>query len=124
MAQRLVRKLCAGCRQPYQPPESELRAIGLRPQDVGKHTIYKEVGCEHCNGTGYNGRMGIFELLEMSPKMREITFAGATSQELRNEARQSGGLATLQEDGVRKVLRGVTTVNEVLRLTQRTDISY
>jgi type II secretory ATPase GspE/PulE/Tfp pilus assembly ATPase PilB-like protein len=68
--------------------------------------------------------MGIFELLEMSPKMREITFAGATSQELRNEARQSGGLATLQEDGVRKVLRGVTTVNEVLRLTQRTDISY
>ncbi len=124
MAQRLVRKLCASCREPYQAPETELRAIGLRPEDVGKRTLYKAVGCDKCNGTGYSGRMGIFELLEMSPKMREITFGGATSQELRAEARQSGGLATLQEDGVRKVLGGTTTVNEVLRLTQRSDISY
>ena len=58
----------------YQPPESELRGIGLRTKDIGKHTIYREVGCDKCNGTGYKGRMGIFEMLEMSPKMREITF--------------------------------------------------
>jgi type IV pilus assembly protein PilB len=124
MAQRLVRKLCAGCREPYKAPESDLRAIGLTGEKVGKRTVYKAVGCDKCNHTGYLGRMGIFELLEMTPKLREATFGGAAGQELRKEGRRSGGLITLQEDGVRKVLGGVTTIEEILRLTARSDLTY
>ena len=124
MAQRLVRVLCTSCREPYQPPLSELRGIGLRPEDVGTSTIYRAKGCEACNRTGYSGRSGLFELMEMSPAMRTLAFKGASTQDLRREGRVSGGLVTLQEDGVRKILRGVTTVDEVMRMTQRTDLRY
>ncbi|MCI0342455.1 MAG: Flp pilus assembly complex ATPase component TadA [Planctomycetales bacterium] len=124
MAQRLVRNLCQKCREPYEPPPSELRAIGLRSEDLGAAQVFRPTGCSACSGTGYRGRSGIFELLEMSPKLRELTFHKGSTVDLRTEARASGGLKTLLEDGVKKILAGVTTVDEVLRMTARTDLAY
>ena len=116
-AQRLVRRLCMGCRQPTEPAESMLAAIGLTPGDVEGRTIYRAVGCRECRFEGYKGRVGLFELFVMDPNIREITFRGGSTMEIREQARLTGGLRSLREDGVRKVLEGMTTVEEVLRVT-------
>lgn len=114
MAQRLVRTICTNCKQPYECPEPLLRAVGLTPEDVEGITLYNGTGCNRCGGTGYYGRIGIFELLEMNPDLRNLTFAKAPTGEIREKAR-SYGMLTLTEDGLRKVIQGITTVEEVLR---------
>jgi type IV pilus assembly protein PilB len=116
MAQRLVRKVCPKCRQRYEPPSSTLKSIGLRPEIAKKANFMKGKGCNHCSKTGYRGRQGIFELMAMTSQIREMCFKGAPTQELRKVARKQG-MRTLFEDGMIKALKGVTTIDEVLRIT-------
>jgi type IV pilus assembly protein PilB len=116
MAQRLVRKLCLTCRQPHDPPPSLLAAIGVDAAAVKGRDIYRAVGCKECRFEGYRGRTGIFELFTMDSALRELTYKGASTMEIRAQARISGGLRSLREDGVRKVLGGATTIEEILRV--------
>lgn len=117
MAQRLIRRLCPKCKREYHPMESELMSVGLSPDDIRGARIYEAEGCDDCKGGGYKGRLGIYELLEMSPPMRDLAFHQASTMKLREEAQISGGMATLQKDGIRKVLAGHSTIKEVLRVT-------
>jgi len=118
MAQRLARVLCKECKTPHEPELSQLRAVSLKPEDVVGKQIYKAVGCKACSQTGFRGRMGIFELMEMNSALRDLAFHKAPVSDVRRQARASG-MVTLQEDGARKILRGVTTIEEVTRITQR-----
>jgi type IV pilus assembly protein PilB len=115
MAQRLIRTVCTNCKEPYDCPEPMLRAIGLSPDDIEGITFYHGTGCNRCNDTGFYGRLGIFELMEMNVELRNLTFAKAATGEIRDKAR-SYGMLTLREDGLRKVIQGVTTVEEVVRV--------
>jgi type IV pilus assembly protein PilB len=117
MAQRLVRRLCADCRRPYEPEASDLRALNLAADMIKGRTMYRAVGCDTCRNTGYHGRVGLFELFEMDSRMRELCFHGSGTLRLREQARISGGLVSLKEDGVRKILAGRTTIEEVLAAT-------
>ncbi len=120
MAQRLIRILCPECKAPYEPSDAELRAIGLTRADVQGSVVYEPVGCGVCGGAGYKGRKGAYELMEMSADIREMAFLRKPTQEIRVKAR-SEGMTTLQEDAVRKALAGITTFQEVLRITHRAD---
>ena len=122
MAQRLVRKLCTHCKEAYRPTDTELRMIGVQPSDLEGRNVYRAVGCEECSSKGYRGRVAVFELLEMSPELRDLAFNRASTLKIRAEARASGGMLTLQEDGIRKFLEGVTTIEEILRVTHRDDL--
>jgi len=116
MAQRLIRRVCSGCKQPYQPKPHELRWVGLVEEDVAHLTLYHGVGCPECSGTGFKGRVGIFEMMEMDPQLREMAFQKAPTNRIRDQAIASG-MRTLTQDGVRKVLQGYTTIEEVLSNT-------
>jgi type IV pilus assembly protein PilB len=113
MAQRLVRLNCLKCKEPYTPQPSELRAAGITSEMAAKANFMKGRGCNHCRQTGYRGRQAIFEMMRMTSVIRELTFAQAPAQEIRRKARSSG-MKTLLDDGVLKVLKGVTTLEEVL----------
>ncbi len=116
MAQRLVRVNCPKCKEPYQPHSAELKAAGITSEQLEKANFMKGRGCNHCRQTGYRGRQGIFELMRMTSVIRELTFAQAPTQELRRKARSVGGMRTLLEDGVLKILKGITTFDEVLSI--------
>jgi len=100
-----------------EPPASVLHGLGLRPEIAKKANFMKGKGCSHCNKSGYRGRMGIFELMFMTSQIREMTFKGEPTQNLRKMARKQG-MRTLFEDGMIKALKGLTTIDEVLRITQ------
>jgi len=117
MAQRLLRMLCPNCKAPWDPEPTKLRALSIAPEAIQNQTIFKAVGCKECRHEGYRGRLGIFELFEMDSRMRDLTFNGASTQELRGQARTSCGMLTLREDGVRKIMQGLTSIDEVLRVT-------
>jgi type IV pilus assembly protein PilB len=114
MAQRLVRINCPKCRESYTPQATEIRAAGMTQDQVAKANFMKGRGCNHCRQTGYRGRHGIFEMMRMTSVIRELTFAQAPTQELRRKARAGGGMRTLLDDGVLKILKGTTTFDEVL----------
>jgi type IV pilus assembly protein PilB len=116
LAQRLVRKVCPACSRPYRPTRDELRLLQLDPAIAGQAEFRRGAGCEACHGTGYRGRLGIFELLVVSDALRAMIHAGAGATRLRAQARQEG-MRTLREDGVRKIIAGLTTVEEVVSLT-------
>ncbi|MEE8107378.1 MAG: ATPase, T2SS/T4P/T4SS family [Planctomycetota bacterium] len=116
MAQRLVRMLCDNCKAPWEHDKIKLRGLGLTSEMIGDRTLYKAVGCAECRHEGYRGRRAIFELFEMDSRMRDLTFNGASAIELREQARASCGMITLREDGVRKILAGETSVDEILRV--------
>jgi len=118
MAQRLIRMLCPECKEPYDPSDVELRGVGLTRQRLEGNTLYRPVGCAACSGVGYRGRRGVYELMELSPDLREMAFTQKPTMELRAKARAEG-MTTLQEDGVRKVLSGQTTIEEILTITHR-----
>ncbi|MEM7232181.1 MAG: ATPase, T2SS/T4P/T4SS family [Planctomycetota bacterium] len=118
MAQRLIRKLCDECKEQYEPEDADLRAVGLTREKVQSATIFRPGGCPSCGNAGYRGRRGAYELMEMTPDLRELAFQKKPSMEIRNKAR-SEGMSSLQEDAVRKVLSGMTTIEEVLRITHR-----
>ncbi len=117
MAQRLIRVLCPSCRQAYEPSAVELRQIGLAPADLGGARLYRAGECDACDGSGYRGRLGIFELMAMDTELREMTFRREPTVRISEYARTSGGMTTLTMDGVKKVLAGKTSVEELLRVT-------
>ena len=123
LAQRLVRVLCDNCKEPYTPTVSEMRAVGMTPETIEGRTIFRKGGCARCKHAGYLGRLGVYELMEMNTELRTLTFDGASTQEIRKTARLNG-MTTLQEDGIRKILAGVTSIEEVLRLTHAQDIEW
>ena len=112
MAQRLVRTICEQCKAPHAPTAAEQNLVGTRS------TVWKGAGCPTCGNTGYLGRKGIFELMNVNNDLQHLIYDGATSTELRASARALG-MCTLREDGLRKVADGITTINEVLRVTMR-----
>jgi type IV pilus assembly protein PilB len=116
MAQRLVRKICKKCGQPFVPPENELRSLGITPEMMQTATTMKGRGCNDCSGTGCRGRMGIFEIFVIDDEARKLIYDQAPSSVLRARAREMG-MRTLREDGIRKVLAGITTAEEVIRST-------
>ena len=117
LAQRLIRVNCPKCVAPYEPEHKELIGIGLRPEQWANATFKRGKGCENCKGTGYRGRRGIFELMVMNKHLRELAFQKATAAEIRKAA-VANGMATLAVDGARKVMQGITTADEVLRMAK------
>jgi type IV pilus assembly protein PilB len=116
VAQRLLRVVCKDCRQQYEPSDTELRSLGVDPGSARDATFYRPGGCPACEHSGYRGRLGIYELLQMDETLREMTFRGEPMVRLRDYAWQSGGMSTLLQDGVRKVMAGHTTIPELLRV--------
>jgi len=116
VAQRLVRKLCNLCKQPGELSESEMRALRIDPNQLSEATVMKPVGCEKCRFLGYKGRMGIFEIFIIDDEVRFMVNERASTLQLRKRARELG-MRTLREDGVRKVLAGMTTAEEVISIT-------
>jgi type IV pilus assembly protein PilB len=116
MAQRLVRRLCGNCRQPGELSETELRALNLEPGQLADTRVMKPVGCEECRQTGYKGRMGIFEIFVIDDNVRHMINNRRSTLMLRQRARELG-MRTLREDGVRKVLAGLTSAEEVISIT-------
>ncbi len=116
LSQRLIRTICKNCRTPYEPTEESLNALGLAPHEVGDKTFYYGKGCSECDGKGYRGRKGIFELLEISDPIRELINQRAPTVVIRQKAIELG-MITLREDGVRCIFDGETTVEEVVKYT-------
>ena len=116
MAQRLVRKICKKCMAPYQPTEQEMRSLGLTMDDVKNANIQKGRGCQNCNNSGNRGRFGIFEIFVVEDEARKLIYDRVPTTVLRQRAREMG-MRTLREDGIRKVLAGLTTCDEVIRAT-------
>jgi type II secretion system protein E len=116
MAQRLVRRLCPNCKQPGELSETDLRALNLEPGQLADAEVMQSVGCEECRGTGFKGRMGIFEIFIIDDNVRHMINNRRSTLQLRQRARELG-MRTLREDGVRKVLAGLTSAEEVISIT-------
>jgi len=118
LAQRLVRTLCRECRERFTPTIEDVPAdFPLGEYLKSARGLYRAAGCRHCRGTGYQGRVGIYELLETNDEVRRLA-AERTPTHLVTEAARKAGMRTLREDGWRKVRQGVTSVDEVLRVTK------
>ena len=120
LAQRLARRLCTQCRQPYKPSSQLLKAVGLPPEKIGEFYRPLPEGqnvCAKCGGLGYYGRTGVFELLTINERMRDMIRDSAPLSTIRNEARKEGMLY-MQEEGLRLVVRGVTSVDEIKRVVK------
>jgi len=117
LAQRLVRTICPSCREAYQPSKEEMVILSITPGQLKDFELYRGKGCSSCNDTGFKGRMGIYELLVMNDSIRELVLENTPSTVLCKKAREFG-MRTLKEDGMEKVKRGYTTIEEVLRVTQ------
>jgi len=128
IAQRLVRRLCSHCKKEYRPAKETVSSIKkilaiISPKskiEIPKEIprLYRPVGCLKCHNLGYKGRVAIFELLLMSEKIRELAFEKVASNTIKEKARKLG-MVTLREDGIKKVLKGITTISEVMRVTQQ-----
>jgi type IV pilus assembly protein PilB len=115
-AQRLVRRICASCKEPHQLPVAQLIEAGFSADAAGAVTLMRGKGCDRCGGTGYKGRVGLFEVMEMSDPLRDCVVTGAPASELRRVAIEEG-MVTLRQSGLEKVRQGMTTVEEVVRET-------
>jgi type IV pilus assembly protein PilB len=116
MAQRLVRKICPHCAEAYQPSEHELRALNLNPETMSEANFQKGRGCDQCRGKGYRGRGGIFEIFIVDDEIRGLVNRQSSVSEIRKRARDLG-MRTLREDGIRKAVSGITTPEEIIRVT-------
>jgi type IV pilus assembly protein PilB len=117
-AQRLVRRVCAKCKEPEDLPPPALEQIGFSPEEARAVKAFRGKGCDKCNGTGYKGRVGLYEVMEITDELRELVLVGASALELRRKAIEEG-MITLRGSGLRKIKDGVTSVEEVLRETVR-----
>ena len=115
LAQRLVRSLCEECKEAYTPKPQFLQKLHIPPDKVQR--LYKEKGCEECQGTGFKGRSGIYELLVMTDALRDLVTGSLSIQKIKAQARKEG-LKSLQEDGLRKVIKGITSITEVIRVSK------
>jgi type II secretory ATPase GspE/PulE/Tfp pilus assembly ATPase PilB-like protein len=116
MAQRLVRKICEHCKTAYDPDDAELTALAITRESVAGKKFYRGRGCAHCRNTGYHGRTGIFEMLEMRQNVRRLVFDNANQEDVR-ELALANGMRPLRDAAFRKIFRGVTTSHELLRVT-------
>ncbi len=116
LAQRLLRRICVDCRKEHTPSVALVEQLGLEPSMLADKEFYSGTGCETCASTGYRGRLGIFEMLEVSESIRELVAVGSPSSAIRERAIQQG-MRTLREDGLRNIFTGVTSVEEVIRYT-------
>jgi len=116
VAQRLVRKICVGCREEFTPTQEQLMELALRPQDVQGKKFFRGRGCEKCNKSGYKGRMAIYEIMAFDDQVREMIMQEASTATLRAEARRRG-MRTLRECGLLSIYEGLTTIDEVVRET-------
>ncbi len=116
LAQRLVRKICSGCKQDYEPAKDLIENLGLNQNDIGERQFFYGAGCEECNQSGYRGRTGLFEMIKVTDSFREMINSGAATLVLRQKAIEQG-MRTLREDGIRSIFDGESTVEEVLKYT-------
>jgi type II secretory ATPase GspE/PulE/Tfp pilus assembly ATPase PilB-like protein len=117
LSQRLARKICDECREEYQPPKESLLSFGFDPDDPDNDGVkfYHGVGCGNCRETGYRGRIGIFEMMEMNREIGELIVKRASAGQIK-EAALAAGMITLAMDGMEKVRGGITTVEELTRV--------
>jgi type II secretory ATPase GspE/PulE/Tfp pilus assembly ATPase PilB-like protein len=117
LAQRLLRTICVKCKEQYVPPRDAIKRLGMNLDvlDKGEVTFYRGRGCDHCKGTGYKGRVGVYELMPITEKVRELILARASSYAIR-EAAVEAGMRTLKDDAMEKILLGITTLEESLRV--------
>ncbi len=118
LAQRLIRLVCGNCREGYFPDAKDCRSIGLEPEAVAGRKFYRGIGCRYCLGTGYRGRSGIFELLRVSDEIRSVVLRTPDAGSVKQQAIEQG-MKTLRRAGARKVLEGVTSIEEVFRVTRQ-----
>ena len=118
VAQRLVRVLCEDCKEAHTPDELALRSIGFADDQFQKAVIYRAIGCENCFHTGYKGRTGIFEMMILDSSLKSLILKTYDSNQIKIEA-LSRNMISLREDGVQKVLTGISTIEEILRVTQK-----
>lgn len=116
LAQRLVRSICQNCKQPYQPSQSELSVLGLTAEQAEGASFMRGVGCPKCGDKGYRGRKGVFEIFVVNQELEEMIYNNVSIVELRKKAREMG-MRSMREDGYRKVMAGVTTLDEVIMVT-------
>lgn len=116
-AQRLIRVLCDHCKEPYEPDEVEMASLGITPGHI-RGNIFRSVGCPKCFHTGYRGRVAIFEIMEMNQSLKSLILKTYDAQAIMTEALKSGTI-TLRQDGIQKVLDGISTIEEVIRVTQQ-----
>ncbi len=120
LAQRLARQICAKCKEAYRPPREAVRRLSEELAEVEDLVLYRGAGCEYCRQTGYKGRTGVYELLVVTDRIRELVVRRASANEIR-EAARAEGFRTMRDDGIRKVLEGVTTIEEILRVVYVTE---
>ncbi len=120
LAQRLIRLNCPKCKQPFEPSDVQLEAAGITEEQRKTATFMRGRGCSNCQRKGYKGRQGIFELMVMNGKIRELAFQGAPTQEIRKAAAATG-MTVMFNDGVRKAMEGLTTLDEVFRVAKRVE---
>ncbi|HUL62785.1 MAG TPA: type IV-A pilus assembly ATPase PilB, partial [Methanocella sp.] len=116
VAQRLVRRICGNCKQEFKYSPEELKALGTTEKDWEGVTFFKGTGCEQCSGSGYKGRAGLYEVMALSPELRRMILKGASTAELSDQAVHEGML-TLRMDGIVKIRKGITTLEEVVKET-------
>ncbi|MFO0915781.1 MAG: ATPase, T2SS/T4P/T4SS family [Pirellulales bacterium] len=116
LAQRLVRRVCAKCREPVETTDETLSQLSMTRDELGDRQFYRGAGCDVCNNTGYKGRVGLFELMSVNDEIRELIVRGVSTDELREVARRNG-METLREAGMKYAYEGVTTIDEVIRET-------
>ncbi len=115
-AQRLIRRVCEQCKESHEVPVEALVEIGFSKEEAGEVELYKGKGCDVCNGTGYKGRVGLFEVMEVTDELRELIIIGASSIEIRKKAIELG-MVSLRESGLSKLREGITTIEEVVKET-------
>jgi type IV pilus assembly protein PilB len=116
LAQRLLRRICAGCKQPVEVNPQALIELGFKPEEAETMTVYHGKGCAVCSGTGYKGRVALYEVMPISERIRDLILQGASTSEIKNAAVE-GGMNTLRMSGLAKVKQGQTTIEEVIRVT-------
>jgi general secretion pathway protein E len=119
LAQRLIRRICDECKEPFVPDQESLLNIGITPEMAAGKEIYRGKGCPRCINTGYVGRTGIFELMILDDKIKNLILKTSDANAIKRLAVENGGMTTLRQDGADKVLKGITTIEEVFRVTQQ-----
>ena len=116
MAQRLLRRICPNCKAPYTPTATEIRMLGLSPEYLENHQFYKGKGCDRCGRTGYKGRIGIYEIFQITEDIGKLIFANEPTGVIRDAARRNG-MRSLRDDAMRKAAAGISTLEEVIFVT-------
>ena len=122
IAQRLLRLLFPACKEKYEPTDDELGKIGIKREQLKGETIYRAKGCDKCFDMGYSGRSAIFEMLLIDDEIRNLTLGNVDSGQIKRKAIEHG-MTTLRTDGANHVLRGLTSIDEVIRVTEEESIS-